>query len=195
MQDRTNLLPQDGEVYFYPDFFSPEESDLFFKALLNEVPWKQEPIILFGKKIMQPRFTAWFGDESYSYSGITMKPQAWTPALQEVKNNVEKELGIIFNSALLNQYRNEQDSMGWHRDNEKELGTNPVICSVSFGATRDFKFQHCHNKALKASLPLSHGSVLIMQGSTQHHWLHALPKRTKACDTRINITFRQIKKV
>lgn len=194
-KDRPNLLPQDGEVYFYPDFFSQQESDLFFAALLKEVSWKQEPIVLFGKKVMQPRFTAWYGDESYSYSGTKMSPQKWTPTLQKIKNKIEKEFGIIFNSALLNQYRNEQDSMGWHRDNEKELGSNPVICSVSLGATRDFKFKHAQNKDLKTAAPLSPGSVLFMQGATQHHWLHALPKRTKACDARINITFRQIKKV
>lgn len=195
MKAQQNLLPQDGEVYFYPDFFSPEESDLFFSALLKEIPWKQEPIILFGKKIMQPRLTAWCGDESYSYSGITMQPQNWTPALQTIKDRIETELGLTFNSALLNQYRNEQDSMGWHRDDEKELGPDPIICSVSFGATRDFKFQHSKNKNLKATLPLTHGSVLVMQGTTQHHWTHALPKRSKASGIRINITFRQIKKV
>ena len=194
MKNVANLLSQDGEVYFYPDFFAPAESDVLFAELLSEIPWKHEPIILFGKKIMQPRLTAWFGDESYSYSGITMHPEKWTPALHEIKTRIEKEFGIVFNSALLNQYRNQQDSVGWHKDNEKELGVNPTICSVSFGATRDFKFQHSKIKELKQSIALTHGSVLLMQGETQHHWAHAIPKTKKELGPRINITFRQIKK-
>ena len=190
-----NILSQDGEAYFYPEFFAKEESDLLFESLLQDIAWKQEPIFIFGKKIMQPRLTAWYGDDGteYSYSGIHLTPLPWNKSLLLIKDRIEEAFGIQFNSALLNQYRNEQDSMGWHRDDEKELGKNPVICSVSFGATRTFQFKHIEEKDLKTSVELSHGSALLMAGSTQHHWAHALPKRAGLIETRINITFRTIK--
>ena len=190
----TNLLPEDGEVYFEEHFFSKEESDHFFKALLQEINWKQEPIKIFGKLVMQPRLTAWYGDPeaSYSYSGINLHPEDWNATLKEIKNKIELHTGKKFNSALLNLYRNQVDSMGFHRDNEKELGLNPTIASVSFGEEREFQFKHIKKKELKKSLVLTHGSLLLMTGSTQHHWQHALPKRAKEMGARINITFRYI---
>lgn len=189
-----NLLPSEGEVYHYPHFFNEEESSFFLKQLLEEIQWKQEPIVLFGKKIMQPRLTAWYGDngKSYRYSGVTMNPLAWTPTLLEIKQRVEAVSNSKFNSALLNQYRTGADSMGWHSDNEKELGANPVIASVSFGETRKFHLKHRTDKDLKLTLPLENGSVLVMKGETQHHWLHSISKMAAAMHSRINITFRNV---
>jgi len=194
MPNPNNLLSRDGDVRFYPEFFDKVESDYYFEKLINEITWKQEPIIIFGRKVMQPRITAWYGDDgrNYSYSGITMTPRAWTGFLSEIKKRVEWVSGVKFNSALLNQYRNENDSVGWHRDNEKELGTNPIIGSVSFGFTREFQFRHHSQKTLKTSVSLSHGSVLIMKGDTQHHWLHSIPKNKGPAGARVNITFRVI---
>jgi alkylated DNA repair dioxygenase AlkB len=189
-----NLLPKDGEVYYYPDFFTKEESDRLFQELKTRVNWKQEPIKIFGREVMQPRLTAWYGDDDkpYSYSGITMHPEPWTPALDLIKERIEEVSGTRFTSALLNYYRNQQDSMGWHRDNEKELGPNPIIGSVSFGEAREFQFRHYYDKSIKQALLLTHGSFLLMKGSTQHYWEHALPKRSRVLGGRINLTFRKI---
>jgi hypothetical protein len=190
-----NILPKDGDVFYNPNLFSLEESKQFFRSLKEEIKWRHEPIVLFGKKIMQPRLTAWYGDDNkvIRYSGIKMQPLPWTPVLIEIKTKVESFSGVAFNSVLLNQYRNESDSMGWHRDNEKELGTDPVIASVSFGATRTFHFRHVDDPKLKKIIPLNDGSCLIMRGSTQHFWYHRLPKLTKPINPRINLTFRIIK--
>lgn len=189
-----NILPKDGEVYFHPHFFPVDQSAKYFHLLNETISWKQEPIWMFGKQVMQPRLTAWYGDpeKSYRYSGITMHPSPWTPALMEIKSQLEALSGIPFNSALLNLYRHEQDSMGWHRDNETELGLNPVIGSVSFGSSRMFHLRHHRDKKCKVHIELTDGSVLLMRGATQHHWEHALPKRTKPLQSRINITFRRI---
>jgi alkylated DNA repair dioxygenase AlkB len=143
---------------------------------------------------MQPRLTAWYGDPDkyYEYSGITMHPKKWTNTLLEIKHRIETLSPVTFNSALLNQYRHEKDSVGWHRDNEKSLGINPVIGSVSFGASRNFLFRHYADKTVRHSVELTHGSLLLMQGQTQHCWEHSIPKQTAATGPRINITFRKI---
>ena len=194
MHSKQNLLPQDGEAYLFEQFFDKEESDFYFQALLNQVIWKQEPIILFGKKVMQPRLTALYGDQDkeYKYSGIIMKPYQWIEPLLEIKKKVDDISGSVFTTALLNQYRDEKDSMGRHRDHEKELGKNPIIASVSFGSTRSFVLRHYFQKNLKKSLDLSHGSLLLMRGQTQHFWEHSLPKKSNPLETRINITFRKL---
>ena len=194
MIGETNLLPTDGEVYYYPAFFPSQDSSDFFVALRQEIEWKQEPIMMFGKSIMQPRLTAWYGDEgkSYRYSGITMRPKSWTATLKSIKEKIEGVAKTKFTSALLNQYRDGNDSVGWHRDNEKELGDNPVIGSVSFGAPRNFLFKHVANENLKIKLVLESGSFLLMKNSTQHHWLHCVPKTKSVLEPRINITFRTI---
>lgn len=190
----NNILPKDGNVTYYENFFSEEESSLYFSALLSEINWKHEPIKLFGREVMQPRLTAWYGnpDISYSYSGIRMEPNLWTPSLILIKDKIEHFTKFTFTSALLNQYRDENDSVGWHRDNEKELGKNPVIASISFGGSRTFQFRHSKEKDLKLSLELENGSLLLMQGETQHCWHHALPKTKAPKEPRINITFRII---
>ncbi|MFC6102882.1 alpha-ketoglutarate-dependent dioxygenase AlkB family protein [Olivibacter domesticus] len=189
-----NILPLDGEVLLYTDFFSKKDSDKLMFSLTKDIRWKQEPVTIMGKKIMQPRLTAWYGDEgkAYTYTGITMHPFSWTEDLIFIKEKIEKFSGYKFNSALLNFYRNGSDSVGWHRDNEKSLGTNPVIGSVSFGADRYFHFKHFKDQKLKRKILLTHGSLLLMKGSTQHWWLHSIQKEATVASSRINITFRTI---
>jgi alkylated DNA repair dioxygenase AlkB len=189
-----NILPQEGEAFFFPSFFDKEESDAYYQHLLTDIEWKQEPIKIFGKEIMQPRLTSWYGDSGkpYSYSGITMRPNQWTQPLLTIKRRIEAVAGVTFTGALLNQYRDGRDSMGWHRDNEKELGINPVIGSVSFGAGRKFQFRNYKDKKLTRSIELTHGSFLLMKGETQHHWEHQVPKTSIQKGIRINLTFRVI---
>jgi alkylated DNA repair dioxygenase AlkB len=190
----TNLLPYNGDVFFFPGFLSKNDSDNFLQQLTHSIAWKQEPIRLFGKTVMQPRLTAWYGDpgKQYAYSGITMPPLPWTATLQTIKTAAEKTTGHSFNSALLNLYRDGKDSMGWHRDNEKELGGNPVIASVSLGASRVFKLRYYTDKSICQSIELTHGSLLLMKGATQHYWEHQVAKTAKPVGARINITFRYI---
>lgn len=190
-----NILPFNGEVFYHPDFFSTAESDHYLKRLVDSVPWKQEPIFLFGKEIMQPRLTAFYGDsgKDYGYSGIRMAANIWTPELAEIKQKIEAVAGVIFNGALINYYRDGNDSMGWHRDNEKELGKTPVIGSVSFGASRVFQLRDHATKKSLHSLRLAHGSFVLMRGESQQYWEHRIPKEPKLKEARINITFRVLK--
>jgi alkylated DNA repair dioxygenase AlkB len=190
----SNLLPLDGEAYFYPDLFSAKESEALMFGLQTNIDWKQEPIKIMGKEVMQPRLTAWHGDagKSYRYSGINMDPAPWIPELLVIKEKIERVSGQTFNSVLLNFYRNGQDSMGWHRDNEKSLGIDPVIGSVSFGTARMFQFKHRQQPELRERILLTNGSFLLMKGSTQHHWYHSIPKESKVSGSRINLTFRTV---
>lgn len=183
----------DADIQYFPDFFSKQESDAIFENLLHNTPWQQDDITIFGKVYAQPRLTALYGnnEKPYSYSNVTMLPLVFTPELLDIKQKVEKIVKTNFTSCLLNLYRNGQDSNGWHADNEKELGENPVIASVSFGAERLFKLKH-RTKNIKQDILLTHGSLLLMQGSTQHHWLHCIPKTRKQKTERINLTFRVI---
>lgn len=192
--DHVNLLPIPGEALFLPGFFNEEESNTYFNDLTTGVAWKQEPIKIFGKTVMQPRFTAFYGDEgiSYSYSGITMNALPWTETMIKIKTRIEEKYNARFNACLLNHYRNGIDSMGWHRDNEKNLGKYPLIASVSFGAHRIFQFRHYVEKIPIISVDLTHGSALIMKGETQHYWEHRLPKTVQVTSPRINLTFRLI---
>ncbi len=183
----------DAAVYYVPAFFSKEESDGYFAQLQRQVDWQQEHVRLFGKKIPMPRLTAWYGDKDYTYSGLQNKPRPWLPLLLELKQAVEQRTGNSYNSVLLNFYRSGSDSMGWHSDDEPTLGQNPSIASLSFGGTRRFGFRHKTNKALKNQyLTLQHGSLLLMQGPTQHFWQHSIPKTAATVEPRINLTFRQV---
>jgi len=185
----------DAEVYYYPHFFTEKQSIFYLQELQSTIAWQQEQIKLFGKQIWLPRLTAWYGDpgKTYQYSGIQNKPLPWTPALLEIKQAVETLAPVSFNSVLLNYYRHGQDSMGWHADDEPELGSNPAIASVSFGQTRRFDFRHRTNKSLpKKSVSLSSGSLLLMQGTTQHFWQHQVPKTKQPAAPRLNLTFRFI---
>lgn len=189
-----NVLPKDGEALYYPRFFSKKDADRLFKALYEQTLWQQDQILMFGKKINQPRLTAWYGDtdKTYCYSGIKMYPHDWTPDLLEIKNKIEEVSKVHFTSVLLNLYRDGQDSMAWHCDDEPELGQNPVIGSVSFGAVRSFKLRHLSEKSLLSKLELTHGSLVLMRGETQHRWEHCVPKTAKNLGPRVNLTFRVI---
>lgn len=189
------LSLRDATVVYYPNFISSKYASEFFQKLLKETPWQEDTIKIFGKEYQQPRLTALYGEEgkSYSYSGITMFPSAFTPLLHELKTLTENEVNIKFTTVLLNLYRDGNDSNGWHSDDEKELGENPVIASLSLGAKRYFHLKHKKDKKLKFKISLDHGSLLLMKGTTQHHWLHQLPKSKKVTEPRINLTFRIIK--
>jgi len=184
----------DAEIVYYPNFFDKSDADAVFEQLLNEIPWQQDDIKVFGKTHPQPRLTALFGNDGkpYSYSNIKMQPHPWNILLQKIKSLVEDCTETNFTSVLLNQYRNGKDSNGWHADNEKELGTNPVIASLSFGAERTFQLKHNSDLSLKKSIVLEHGSLLIMKGTTQHFWKHQIPKTSKPIGSRVNLTFRVI---
>ena len=166
-----------------------------FLALQSEVPWRAEAITMFGKSVMQPRLVAWFGDEhcSYTYSGRTMTPEPWTPLLNQVRRDIEALTAARYNSVLANLYRNEQDSMGFHSDDEPELGRNPTIASLSLGQERVLTFKARRNKAEPpVRVPLPSGSLLLMKGETQHHWHHGIAKQTRPHGVRINLTFRWV---
>ncbi|MCX2740414.1 alpha-ketoglutarate-dependent dioxygenase AlkB family protein [Pontibacter anaerobius] len=183
----------DADVYFAPDFIPSPESDVYFERLMRKVNWQQESIKMFGRELPMPRLTAWYGDKSYTYSGLQNKPQPWLPVLLELRQKVEQATGHKYNSVLLNLYRTGQDSMGWHADDEPELGPQPSIASLSLGGERRFAFKHRTRKDLKSvPLILSDGSLLLMQGPTQHHWLHQVPKTPKTVQPRINLTFRDV---
>jgi alkylated DNA repair dioxygenase AlkB len=185
----------DGDVLFFERFFDPAESDLLYQTLYSATPWQQDKIKLYGKTIDLPRLTAWYGNtgKTYTYSGIPMRPHAWTPELLRIKKRIEEKAEVEFSSVLLNLYRTGQDSVNWHSDNEKELGRNPVIGSVSFGATRTFQMRHLTRKELrKVDVPLGHGSFLLMRGTTQHYWEHRITKTSREVKHRINLTFRVI---
>ena len=184
----------DADLVFYPRYFA-EDADRLFAELLGSIAWRQENIKLYGRAIPVPRLTAWYGDvgTAYIYSGINNVPARWTPTLSEIKSSVEKCAGVPFNSALLNRYRTGQDSVAWHSDDEKEFGLNPVIASVSFGATRRFQLRHKSRAELRTAIQLAHGSLLVMRGTTQHHWLHRVPKTAKPVGERINLTFRLVR--
>ena len=188
---------QDGEILFMRNFFTPTEAKNYFELLQNNINWKQEEVKFYGKTFPVPRKTAWYGYEgfNYSYSGITCFPQIWTKELLEIKKEIEKFIpSEDFTSVLLNLYNNGNDKMGWHADDEKELGINPTIASVSLGETRRFDIKHKQNPELHYKFELTSGSLLIMRGALQHHWVHQIPAQKKVKEPRINLTFRTIKK-
>lgn len=188
---RHNLLPRDGIVEYLGKVFSRKDSQALFEDLLLTAPWQADEVILFGKRHILSRKVTWMGDAgfTYSYSGTSKTASPWTPAVLRIKECVEKLSGHVFNSCLLNLYHDGSEGMGWHSDDERTLGRNPVIASVSLGAERPFRFKH---RASKEVIPLilEDGSLLVMKGETQHHWLHALPKTKMANAPRINLTFR-----
>jgi alkylated DNA repair dioxygenase AlkB len=188
---------QDGEILFMRNFFTSSEAKNYFELLQNNINWKQEEVKFYGKTFPVPRKTAWYGYEgfNYSYSGITCFPEIWTKELLEIKKEIEKFIpDEDFTSVLLNLYNNGNDKMGWHADDEKELGLNPTIASVSLGETRRFDIKHKQNPELHYKFELTSGSLLIMRGALQHHWVHQIPAQKKVKDPRINLTFRTIKK-
>ncbi len=194
-QEDIKLNLPDSKIVYYPSFLKKNEADTYFELLKRIVPWQQDTIKVFGKEYPQPRLTALYGsnDRTYSYSNITMKPLPFTNKLLEIKQKIEIRTDVTFTTCLLNLYRDGRDSNGWHADDEKELGVNPVIASLTLGQERFFHLKHRKNKTLKQKILLEHGSLLVMSGETQSHWLHQIPKTTRPIGERINLTFRVIK--
>tara|TARA_R110000850_G_scaffold109659_1_gene222741 strand:+ start:11409 stop:12017 length:609 start_codon:yes stop_codon:yes gene_type:complete len=188
-----NLLPQDGAVHYHGIIFPSTTADAYLERLLNHIAWKNDEAVIFGKRIQTKRKVAWYGDRpfEYTYSNTTKHALPWTPELLELKGATEKETGETFNSCLLNLYHSGDEGMAWHSDGEKDLKKNGAIASLSFGAERKFAFKHKETKETIA-LILEHGSLLVMKGSTQTHWLHRLPPTKKISTPRVNLTFRTI---
>lgn len=190
---KKNYLPYDGIVHYYGSVFDEVQAEEHFKQLRREVLWQNDEHLMFGKRIITSRKMAWYGDQAYEYkySNITRTASVWTPELLSLKSLVEEITGESFNSCLLNLYHNGSEGMSWHSDDEKELVPDAAIASISLGAERRFSFKHKKSKE-KVDLFLENGSLLVMKGATQSHWLHQLPKSQKISEERINLTFRSI---
>lgn len=190
--ERLTPVPiDDGELALLAQLPLSVSNAEVFARLLAETPWREESVVVYGKRHLQPRLTAWYGDASYTYSGLRLEPLPWTALLLELRMAVEAACGQRFNSVLLNRYRNGRDSMGMHSDDEPELGLAPVIASLSYGATRTFILRHKYNKRT-LRLPLGDGSLLLMSGPLQRNWLHGINKSARLLGERINLTFRYI---
>lgn len=196
LDKNSSLIKADNlSVEYIENFFDFDQSQLYMEHLTNDIKWKREKIRMWGKEIVTKKRIAWYADEgkSYTYSGSTFHPDQWNELLLEIKKYVEQYMNFQFNSVLLNEYPNGKVGMGWHSDDERELGIDPIIASLSFGANRDFIFKHKTDKSVdNIKIHLKSGSLLLMLGSTQHHWKHSLPKRLKVREPRINLTFRKI---
>ncbi len=202
-QEDRHIHLKNADIIFIEHFFVSEKADILFNNLLENVQWAQGEITMFGKKVVEPRLSAWYGDtgKSYTYSGKKQEPLAWIEPLLDIKLAIENYIksqnliknteGVRFNSVLGNFYRDGNDSMGFHADNERELGQNPIIASVNLGDTRRFIFRRKEDIKEKYELALTHGSLLIMAGEMQHYWQHAVPKEQKKKE-RINLTYRHI---
>jgi alkylated DNA repair dioxygenase AlkB len=190
----TELQLPGAELEFDPHWLSREEADELLAELLGAVPWEIHRIRLFGRDVDSPRLSCWIGDAeaSYRYSGALFEPRPWPACLLAVRARLSRQLDVAFNSVLANRYRSGRDAMGWHSDNELELGAQPVIASLSLGATRRFRLKGRAPDASRMDLDLPHGSLLVMRGDTQTHYRHALPRTAKAVGERINLTFRRI---
>ena len=193
MKHKNITLP-DAKLVYYPTFLNLEAADSYLRLLLNTLEWEQHHIKLFGKTIPQPRLTALYALNSlpYSYSGLQLNPLAYTNELQAIHSMIENLTGCVFTHCLANLYRDGSDSMGWHSDNEKELGKDPQIASFSLGGVRSFQLKHKTISGLKHAIPLEHGSLLLMKGKMQEFWKHQLPKTSQVVSPRINLTFRKI---
>ncbi|MGO3262018.1 MAG: alpha-ketoglutarate-dependent dioxygenase AlkB family protein [Mesonia sp.] len=186
---------KDGEVWYMENFIPLDKANKYFKTFVDGINWRQEEIKMYGKTYPVPRKTAWYGYEgfNYKYSGILCNPEPWTKELLGIKKVIESFVdNVDFNSVLLNLYRDGSDKVGWHADDEKGLGMNPLIASVSLGATRRFDLKHKTDPEEKLKLELVPGSLVIMKGALQHNWLHQIPIQKKISDARINLTFRTI---
>lgn len=192
--DGETIKINNGEYIYIPNFFEKKIADALLDRFLNNVEWNQEEMNMYGRVVKFPRLTSWYGDQDkpYSFSGITLRPHPWSKELLYVKNQIEPICELTFNSVLLNLYRDGNDSISWHTDAEKELGQNPLIASVNFGAERKFQLRHRDTKD-KIEITLRHGSLLIMKGELQHYWEHQVPKTKQVLNERVNLTFRIIK--
>jgi alkylated DNA repair dioxygenase AlkB len=189
----VNLLSGEGIVNYYGKLMSASEANAMAQALLDRIEWRNDEAVIYGKRIITKRKVAWYGEEafSYTYSNTTKTALPWTPELIFLKNLAEKHSGETYNSCLLNLYHDGSEGMAWHSDGEKDLRKNGAIASLSFGAERKFCFKH-KKSGEKIDVFLEAGSLLVMKGETQTHWLHRLPPTTKVHQPRINLTFRTI---
>jgi len=183
-----------ADLAFDPHWLSTPGADALLATLQAEVPWEVHRLRLFGREVASPRLSCWIGDPEavYVYSGTRFTPHPWPPVLQALRARLADALGTGFNSVLANLYRDGRDAMGWHSDDEPELGPAPVIASLSLGATRRFVLKARDGNAHRLALELPHGSLLVMRGATQHHYRHALPRTARPVGPRINLTFRRI---
>lgn len=188
------LLLEDAELAFDPHWLDAGSAGALLAELRDTIPWEVHRIRLFGREHVSPRLSCWIGDAgaSYRYSGAQFQPRPWPPVLRPIRERLAHVLGVGFNSVLANRYRDGRDAMGWHGDDERELGPTPVIASLSLGATRRFVLKHRQHPERKLALDLSPGSLLVMAGTTQRHYRHALPRTAKPVGERINLTFRHI---
>ena len=190
---KINILPFDGMVNYYGRIYPVDDANILFQTLMTGISWQHDQSIIFGKRIVTKRMVAWHGDQPfpYRYSGTTKVALPWTATLQQIKSHIEAQTMESFNSCLLNLYHDGEEGMAWHSDGEPELKENGAIASVSLGAERRFAFKH-KQSGDKINIMLNHGSLLVMRGTTQRHWLHRLPPTKSVKSPRINLTFRQI---
>jgi alkylated DNA repair dioxygenase AlkB len=194
MECDERITLRGGELCWHAEAFTVAVAAELFAELRQTLPWHQEQLVIFGRERSVPRLVSWHGDPAarYAYSGVLHEPAPWTPALARIRERVQQLAGSKFNSVLANLYRDGRDGMGWHSDDEPELGRNPLIASVSFGATRRFRLRHRRDRTQTHALDLTDGSVLVMGGATQHHWQHSITKTARPVGPRINLTYRQI---
>jgi len=192
--DDLPLLLDDADLHYQAHWLAPATADQWLSGLLADTPWEQSVVHLHGRDYPVPRRVAWYGDAraSYGYSGLQHQPLPWTPLLTSIRQQIETQVAAPLNAVLLNLYRDGQDSMGWHSDDEAELGNNPLIASLSLGGVRRFDLRRKGQGRIAHSLELEHGSLLVMRGSTQHYWQHQVAKTRRHCEPRVNLTFRWI---
>ena len=191
---KSDIPIEDGALCLWHPLLPSHEAETLYAQLTKTLNWKQDEMIIAGKRIAIPRLQAWYGDaeSQYGYSGIALQPLSWTEELLAIKQTIETITQHRFNSVLVNHYRDGQDSVSWHQDNEPELGPNPIIASLSLGETRQFQLRHITKKYPTIKLDLPHNALLLMSGTTQQNWHHQVPKTKKAVGPRINLTFRLI---
>ncbi|AIY14617.1 alpha-ketoglutarate-dependent dioxygenase AlkB family protein [Cellulophaga baltica] len=190
---KTEFVLPGADIVLFENYFSTEESNKLFNNLIKNTPWQQEQITIHGKEVDYPRLTAWYGDatKDMKYTNTKSTMHSWSADLLFIKERIEQEVNVKFTRCLLNYYRDGKDSVDWHQDYKGEQRKNTVIASVTLGATRPFQLKHSTRKGLKRlAIPLTHGSLLLMQGATQENWKHKIPKTTKKIKPRINLTFR-----
>jgi alkylated DNA repair dioxygenase AlkB len=190
----TVIALDQADLQYWPQWVDEEVAQGWLRTLLHETPWTQPQIRLYGRQFTVPRQVAWYGDASarYRYSGLVHEPLPWTPLLSEIRDLIQPKVGAPLNGVLLNLYRNGQDAMGWHSDDEPELGPEPLVVSLNLGATRRFDFRRKGTSRIEHSIELKHGSLLVMRGPTQHYWQHQIARTRKVTEPRLNLTFRQL---
>lgn len=193
--DDHQLRLANAELELHAQWLDAATADRWLAELTTQTPWQQPQVQIYGRQLPVPRLVAWYGDAEarYRYSGLTHQPLPWTPLLAQIRAQVAAAVGQPLNGVLINYYRDGQDSMGWHSDDEAELGANPLIASLNLGGTRRFDLRRKGQGRIEHSLLLQHGSLLVMRGPTQHHWQHQVAKTRSPCAPRLNLTFRLIK--